>query len=114
MTSRMSMMTSRYRYNRKNPFPNIKENNSLVNQPNKVQIFDKNGNDVTPLPMINPNKNAGKPQKTGSTSSQSDVSLSSLTKVNKKKRKENLTYIIIYTFYLFIIIIIFYIINTLY
>ncbi|KAG4095944.1 WD40 repeat-like protein [Neocallimastix lanati (nom. inval.)] len=80
MTSRMSMMTSRYRYNRKNPFPNIKENNSLVNQPNKVQIFDKNGNDVTPLPMINPNKNAGKPQKTGSTSSQSDVSLSSLTK----------------------------------
>jgi len=80
MTSRMSMMTSRYRYNRKVPFTNVKENNSLVNQPNKVQIFDKNGNDVTPLPMINPNKNGAKPQKTGSTSSQSDVSLSSLTK----------------------------------
>ncbi|ORY68141.1 WD40 repeat-like protein [Neocallimastix californiae] len=80
MTSRMSMMTSRYRYNRKQPFSNIKDNSTNNVQTTKVQIFDKYGNDVTPLPMINQNKNVTKNQKTGSNSSQSDASLSSSTK----------------------------------
>ncbi|ORX43774.1 WD40 repeat-like protein [Piromyces finnis] len=57
----------------------MNNNNSNVMQPSKVQIFDKNGNDVTPLPMINTNKNNNKPQK-GSASSQSDISLTSSTK----------------------------------
>jgi len=82
MTSRLGMPSSRYRNNlyRKQQLNN-NNNNSNVMQPTKVQIFDKNGNDVTPLPMINPNKNNSKPQKTGSASSQSNNSLTSSTKV---------------------------------
>jgi len=76
MTSRMSRM---YRNNMRK-FASIKENNQNTGQPVKVQIFDKNGNDVTPLPMINPNKNNNKPQKNGSTSSQSDISNNSSIK----------------------------------
>jgi len=78
MTSRLGM-PSRYRNNLYRKQQN-NNNNSNVMQPSKVQIFDKNGNDVTPLPMINPNKSNAKPQKSGSTSSQSNVSLTSSTK----------------------------------
>eukprot|EP00833_Pecoramyces_ruminatium_P001128 jgi/Orpsp1_1/1175160/evm.model.c7180000052838.1 len=79
-TSMMTSRMSRFNRNTFRKFTSIKENNTTTIQPVKVQIFDKNGNDVTPLPMINPNKNNSKPQKTGSTSSQSDVSNNSSSK----------------------------------